>query len=438
MLKKTVAFCVLFLAALVCLAQASSAATDEEVKALLMEIKALKKRVSDLEKKLGETCEVTESNQKAVLDAAAKALEARKLAQEARQNAKQAFDHARVATTRSVKASRDVERATEDRPSMVTELGKRLSIHGQLQVEASYERRKPKSGRSSDKSDISLATAEIFFRGDINKYTRGVLHFLWEEGNTEPVDIDEAFLLIGQTSDMPFYVLAGRIYPAVGMFDSYLVSDTITKNLFETQESAAELGYAGGWFNVNLGAYSGALQQSGQGDDTFINSYYTRLQLTNPQGTLNGWRLSGGVAYTNNLGNAGGLMEYIPGERVQDLVGGLSISLAAEYGMFAFVGEYITALDDFKPGELSFADGKKARPSAYNLELAITPWEQWTFAVRYEGAGDLFALEPERQFGGGVNWAFLPDTVLSFEYLRGDYANDDIRDLFTTQLTVAY
>lgn len=43
-----------------------------------------------------------------------------------------------------------------------------------------------------------------------------------------------------------------------------------------------------------------------------------------------------------------------------------------------------------------------------------------------------------RQRDGGVNWAFMPDTVLSFERLRGDYANDDTSDLLTTQLTAAY
>jgi hypothetical protein len=438
MFNKTVVFCALLLATALSAPQISLAATDAEVKALLQEVKALKKRVAELEKKLGQACEVSEANQKKVIEAAAQALEARKLAQEARQNAKEAFDNARTATTRSVKASRDVELATKEKPSMVTELGKRLSIHGQVQVEANYERRRPKNGRSSDNSDISLATAEIFFEGTINKYTRGVLHFLWEEGKTEPVDIDEAFLLIGQTSDMPFYVLAGRIYPAVGLFESYLISDTITKNLFETQESAAEFGYAAAWFNIGVGVYNGALQESDQGDDSLINSYYARLQLTTPEGALGGLKLSGGVAYTNNLGNAGGLVDNIPGERVQDLVGGISFSLAAEYGMFAFLGEYITALDDFQPGELSFADGQKARPSAYNLELAFTPLEQWTFAARYEGGNDLFAYEPEHQWGVGVNWAFLPDTILSLEYMRGEYANDDVRDLLTTQLTIAY
>jgi hypothetical protein len=438
MLRKLAVGCALFLAALMCAPQMAAAASDEEVKALMQEIRALKKRVGELEKKLGQTCEVSEANQERVIEAAADALKARQLAEEARKRAKQAYDDAQAGTTRSVKASRDVETAGKEPAAMVSELGKRLTIHGQVQVEASYENRKRGSGRSSNNSDLKLATAEIFFAGNINKYTRGVLHFLYEEGKTDYIDMDEAFILVGQTSDMPFYVMAGRIYPAVGLFESYLISDTIAKTLFETQESAAEFGYAGTWFNFSLGAYSGALQEANQGDDTLINSYYTRLQLMNPEGSLGDLKLSGGVAYTNNLGDAGGLLDNIPGERVRDLVGGLSLSLAADYGKFSLLGEYITALDDFQPGELRFAQDEKARPSAYNLELAYTPWDKWNFAVRYEGGSDLFAHEPERQWGGGVNWTFLPDTILSLEYLRGEYANDDTRDLFTSQLTVVY
>lgn len=438
MFKKTALGIALLLAACFFCTPASLAASDEEVRVLMREIKALKKRVSELEKKLGEACEVGEAGRKKALEAAAAAETARRMADEARQNAKQAFEEAKVATTRSVKASRDVEVVGKEPPGVVSELGKRLTIHGQVQVEASYEKRAPRSGPARNKSDLNLSTAEIFFEGKINEYARGVLHFLWEEGKTEPVDMDEAFVLIGQTGDMPYYAMAGRIYPAVGLFESYLISDTIAKNLFETQESAVEAGYAGSWFNFSLGAYSGALQESNQGEDTLINSYYTRLQLMNPEGSLGGLSLTGGVAYTNNLGDAGGLRENIPGERVADLVGGLSFSLAVEYGKFNFLGEYISALDDFKSGELRFADGQKARPSAYNLELAYTPFDKWTFALRYEGGSDLFALEPERQWGGGVNWIFLPDTILSLEYLRGDYANDDTRDLFTSQLTVVY
>ncbi len=438
MQRKVWVFCALLLAALMCMPQAALAVTDQEVKALLQEIKALKKRVAELEKKLGAACQVSDANRDKVLKAAAAAEEARRLAREAREQARQAFDQAKVATTRSVKASRDVETVTKQPPAVLSELGKRISIHGQVQVEASYERRQAKSGRSSNNSDLTLATAEIFFEGTINKYTRGVLHFLWEEGKTEPVDMDEAFVVIGQTEDLPFYLMAGRIYPAVGVFDSYLISDTITKNLFETQESAAEVGYAGSWLNFSVGAYNGSLQESNQGGDTLINSYYTRLQLMNPEGSLGGLKLSGGVAYTNNIGDAGGLLDNIPGQQVRDLVPGLSFSLVAEYQKFALLGEYITALDDFQPGELSFAGGKKARPSAFNLELAFIPVDDWSFAVRYEGGSDLFGQEPERQWGGGLNWTFLPDTTFSLEYLRGEYANDDTRDLLTTQLTVVY
>jgi hypothetical protein len=433
--KTVLVIAALALAAGLCAAAPAAAASDAQVEALIAEVKALKARVAQLEERLGQTCEVQEEQAQSLAQAAKTALEARGLALKAHEQATQAYDRARTAHTTSVKASRDVEVAMDQRPTMVSELGKRLSIHGQVQVEGSYSRRDRSRGRDQDNSELSLATAEIFFEGDINRYTRGVIHFLFEEGDTEPLGLDEAFLLIGQTEELPWYLMAGRIYPAVGLFESFLVSDTIAKNLFETQETAVELGYAGGWFNASAGFYSGALQEADQGGDAYINSGYARLQA---RGEWGGLSLDGGLAYTNNLGDAGGLLEEIPGERVQDLVGGLSASLNASYGRWTLLGEYITALDDFAPGELAFAGGRAARPSAYNLELAFLPWEEWIFAARYEGSDDLYQLEPERQYGAGASWAFLPDTFLAVEYLRGEYPGGGRRDLFTSQLTIAY
>jgi len=414
------------------------AATDAEVEALISEVKALRQRVADLEKKLEGTCQVQEEQGQAVAKADEKAEEARRVAKEAEKRARQAYESAGEASTRSIKASRDVEVAVKDKPGLVSELGKNLTIYGQVQVEATHESREHPGGRTVSNSDLSLATAEIFFEGSINKYTRGVLHFLWEEGDTEPVDLDEAFLLIGQTDDMPYYLLAGRIYPAVGLFESYLVSDTITKNLFETQETAAEVGYAGSWFNVSAGLYAGGLQETDTDEETHINSWYGRVQVYNPEGTMGGMELSAGLAYANNIGDAGGLLDQIPDQRVSSLVGGISASFSARYKQVGLLGEYITALDSFKANELDFAGGEEAKPYAFNLELAWMPTEVLVFAVRYEGGGDLYQLEPENQYGVAASWTFLPDTTIALEYLHGNYEGGGHRDLLTTQLTVAY
>ena len=188
---------------------------------------------------------------------------------------------------------------------------------------------------------------------------------------------------------------------------------------------------------MGAGVFNSSVHQASDAPDNNLNTFYVRAQFDAPEGALGeDIDLNFGAAYTNNIAG-GNLGDEVVGEQLQDMVGGLSLMLNAQYKWVVFNAEYITALDDFQAGELSFA-GEKGKPYAYNLELAFLPIEDWTFAVRYEGGGDLGDFEPDQQYGFTVAWDFLPDTTISLEMLRGNYDNDDERTLVTTQLAVAF
>jgi len=401
--------------AMLMLAPASAFSAEADSQALLKEIKALKSRMAQLEEKLEQA------------NASAKA-------------ANQAAIEARKGSAHSLKVSQELAKAKESQPlgGILSEAGKRINIYGAVELEGSYQKNKPKDGKSSSESRFTLATAEIFFDANINKYTKALLHLLYEEGETDPMNIDEAFILLGQTDEIPYYFMGGRMYPAIGLFQTNMVSDPITQNVFETQATAAEIGWAQKWFNLGFGAYNSSVHQASDDPDSTINTFYARAQFDAPEGSLGeGMDLNFGLAYTNNIAG-GNLGDEVADSRLKDLVAGWSAMVNLEYKWLGFNAEYIAALDDFQNGELSFFSGKKAKPYAYNLELAFRPIDDWTFAVRYEGGSDLGTFEPERQYGFTVSWAFLPDTTLSLEYLRGQYENDDERDLVTTQLAVAF
>ncbi|KMY65881.1 hypothetical protein AAU61_19840 [Desulfocarbo indianensis] len=390
-------------------------ADEPSAQALLEELKALKSRVSQLESQLEK-------------------------ARTSAERASHAASEARASSARSLKMSEELAKAKESQPmgGLLSEAGKRINIYGAVELEGSYEKMKPKHGKETTDSRFALATAEIFFDAAINKYTRGVIHLLYEEGDTDPVNVDEAFILIGQTEDLPFYFLGGRMYPAVGLFQTDMVSDPITQNVFETQATAAEIGWAQDWFNFGVGLYNANVHEASDDPDSTINTFYARLQFDAPEGALGeGIGINAGFAYTNNIAG-GNLGDEVEGQSLNDLVAGWSAMLNIEYQWLTFNAEYITAADDFKAGELSFISDKKAKPYAYNLELAVSPLEDWRFAARYEGGDDLGDLEPERQYGLTVSWNLLPDTTLSLEYLRGEFNNEDERDLVTTQLAVAF
>jgi hypothetical protein len=413
MMKRAVGKLASLALCLLLLGPAQAYAANATQEAILQELQALKKRVAELESKLEGAQRSAQAAQKTAAEAYATSARTRKMSQQ-------------LAKTKGKQPE-----------GLLTEAGKRLKVYGAVELEGSYTSKKPKSGGSVTDSDFTLATAEVFFEATINKYTKGLLHLLYEQGDTDPINIDEAFILIGQTEDMPFYFLGGRMYPAIGLFETYMVSDPITQNVFETQATAVEIGWAQDWFNLGVGTYNSSVHQASDSPDSNINTFYLRAQFDAVEDALGkGIDINAGVAYTNNIagGNLGG---EVAGDTLQDLVAGLSFMLNAQYKWVVFNGEYITALDDFQAGELSFASSK-AKPYAYNLELAFMPLDDWTFAVRYEGSGDLGDFEPERQYGLTVSWSLLPDTMLSLEYLRGDYANDDERDLVTTQLAVAF
>ena len=404
---------------LMMLAPSAAQAADPTQQAILDKLDALQKRVMELENKLA--------------TAQDKAAKAHQEAQDARKAAAEAY----ATSGRSLKMSQQVAKTKESQPGgLLTEAGKRLKVYGAVELEGAYSNYEPSQGEGVSDSNFTVATAEIFFDATINKYTKGLIHLLYE-GEGDAINVDEAFILIGQTEDLPFYFMGGLVYPAIGLFETYMVSDPITQNVFETQATAAEVGWAQDWFNVGAGIFNAGVHQASDAPDNNLNTFYVRAQFDAPEGALgDGIDLNFGAAYTNNIAG-GNLGDEVVGEGLQDMVGGLSFMLNAQYKWLVFNGEYITALDDFQEGELSFAGGK-AKPYAFNLELAFLPIEDWTFAVRYEGGGDLGDFEPNAQYGATVSWNFLPDTAISIEYLYGEYDNNDERSLLTTQLAVAF
>ncbi len=391
------------LVAMACLLTPLSAqAAGDDLDALRQELKALREKVADLEQKLDES-------------------------------------KTAPAPAPGDRASGAAQEPREEQKGLISDLEKKVKLYGEVQVWGQGSSRDHKAdNRKTSNSEFNLRKAEIFMEAQINPWAKGLIHLLWEQGKTEPVDLDEGYILLGQTNDVPFYALAGRIYPAIGLFETFLITDTITKEAFETQATALEVGYSIDWLSLGVAAFRGDTHEISDGEDRKINAYFAHLGLATPEGFLGDLKLSGHVAYMSNL-DSGFIRDQIADNAIQDLVGAWSVAAKAEYGMFALMAEYMRVTDTYKAGALGYAPAEaKPEPYAYNIEAAVMPWEGWTFAARYEGSSDLYGELPERQWGVGAQWEFLKDTTLGLEYMRGDYQNDDSRDLVTTQLAVKF
>jgi len=148
-----------------------------------------------------------------------------------------------------------------------------------------------------------------------------------------------------------------------------------------------------------------------------------------------------GASYTSNLASSDTFSEFV-NEPIDDLVGGWSAFVTFQIlERFKIIGEYVAALDNFKAGEIyAAADTKERKPSAWNVELGASIFDNIELAVRYGGSDDGGAeFLPESQYGAVLNWGFLENTNLALEYLHNKYEDDaQTVDALTAQLAVEF
>lgn len=314
----------------------------------------------------------------------------------------------------------------------------RINISGAVEVEISYESMEfsDPGEPDTDTSDIALATVELGVDAEITDHVSGHVLLLWEEDDTEPVDIDEGFVSISGEDIVPLYLDAGKMYVPFGAFESHFISDPITLEIGETRESAVRVGFANNMFDISLSLFNGDID--GIGDDEKIKAFAGRAAFSLPEGTVPDLDLSIGISYISNIADSDGLEGEVA-VPLADYVGGLGFFLSASLMQnFFFEVEYIRATDKFEPGELGFDNGIACKPGAYNLEFAWVPCDDLEFGVKYEGSDDLGALLPEKQFGIVAYYSLFENTSIGLEYMNGEYENSDERDLVTFQIAVEF
>ena len=341
----------------------------------------------------------------------------------------------------------------------------RLEFSGAVEVEFGSEKQStmdPGTGWSESvrNEDLTLATVELGVDAFINPYTTGHVLFLYEEDeDADRVRLDEGTIRLGGIEEtMNLYFQGGAYYPHFSELNSWFVSDPLTLELFEIRESAAEVGYDGEWVSAGLGAFHGDIED-GFEDESRINGFFADANIHNPEGTLGGLSLLAGASYINNVADTDTLQEEVQDlngdgalNDLGDTVGGAAVYLVAEYGIFGFGAEYITALDDFRAGEMGFAVdrngvAREAKPAAWNLEAVLNPVDPLLLGVKYEGTKDMFGLAPDRQYGVMAGYEIFEYTTLSAEYLHGDYdenhqngagGTEEDRNAFTLQLAIEF
>ena len=330
--------------------------------------------------------------------------------------------------------------AEADSPFTLETFGKYLRLHGLLELEAFSE----KMEGGDETSDLTLATAQVQLEVEINENIGGHIVFLYEEveGEDDTVEVDEALIHLTH----PFDVLGGRIgiyggkmYVPFGMFNSHFVSDPLTLELGETNDTALYLDYLwGDLVEFKTGFFNGEVDTAG--DNNSIDSFVAAVEVTPAEG------LSFGVSYISDLAESDGELVSgdLPGDSYRASVAGGAAYLSASYGIFTFEAEYLAALESFDrelvAANLDLEDDASGltgrRPRAWNLELALTPAEGWEVAVKAEQARDF--MDDVRRHGIVVAHGLFRNTSLAVEYLHSDGQGEGNDPVHTTTAQLAF
>jgi len=311
----------------------------------------------------------------------------------------------------------------EDEPFSLLGLGKRLSFSGLLELEASYA----DTEGGDEESDLSLATAQLEISTAVNNRIAGYIVFLHEEYADHSVEVDEALMTLtcpvkflhGQLS-----LTGGKLYVPFGRFESHFITDPLTLDLGETNDTAL---YAG-WniadsVAVKAGVFSGEADTAGDNDN--IDSFVASVEVLPAPG------LTLGASYISDLAESDIELvrdDAVLGNVYQASVPGVGAFLSLALGDFCFDAEYLTATRPFSRTvvEAAVADEGELtgrRPRAWNLELSCTPLERWEFALRAEQARDF--QDDLRRFGVIASHGLMDHVVVALEYLHADGKGED-------------
>ena len=298
-------------------------------------------------------------------------------------------------------------------------IGDHVKIGGLVEVEVGFA----EDYDGNDESDIALATMALDIDIDLHKYVKAHILLLWEEDDTEPVDLDEAYILLGNTEYFPLYLQVGKLYVPFGNFESHMISDPLTLELGEARESAIIIGLDFNGFYAGAYAFNGDIDESGDDDEIKcfgLNAGYAFENET--------FGLDVGAGWINNLGDSDTLGDSLPGE-IKDYVGGLTAHAIFSWQGFTLIGEYLDATDDFEVTELEFK-GDGAEPEAWNIELGYTfeiADHETVVALAYQGSDEALALElPKERYLGTFGIGLIDGLSLAVEYAHDeDYDKKD-------------
>lgn len=290
-------------------------------------------------------------------------------------------------------------------------------------------------------TDITAATAEIGIDAAVSDKVDAHVLMLFEEDESESAVIDEASITLNVNDNLT--ATMGKIYVPFGVFVSNMVSDPLTLELGETNESAILLDFSLANTYGSVYLFNGDSTRIADTDDNEI-SYGLNIGFNHNDIFDASLSYISNMAETDALqGLDGGGPADIPG-LIEDDVAGMSISASAVISYLKIIVEHVQALDDFVAGDFNGLLAADTSPSASYLEFAIKNYEI-IYAVAYQKTEDALFLDlPEEVISAAITFPLIEGAYMAIEYAQAnDYSvadggTDEDASQFTIQVSAEF
>jgi len=341
----------------------------------------------------------------------------------------------------------------------LSDLENRITINGLLEFGGAYQSVDRKREGHKQDSDICLTTAQIGISAEVNDWVNGEMVLLYEDatfGEETSVDIDEAFITLGNTEKFPFFFKGGKMYVPYGSLlehfpDDPLIDVPMTLTMGETSEKAVLIGAEYKGFAVSGYVFNGDVEEAGGDGDNVVESYGLDANYAF-EDEDSGLDFLVGGSYISNVFEADGLTDALDGlgADIADYVGGTAAYFHVGYKGLFFDAEYMAATDNAELCiERSFdvTDvGKVENMEVWNVEVGYNYnwWRNLEIAIKYAGSNDCeYFGFPKDRYGINFNQEIFDNTILSFGYLYDEYDKSDVedrdsRDLFFSQIAIEF
>jgi hypothetical protein len=292
-------------------------------------------------------------------------------------------------------------------------------------------------------SDIVLATVAFDVEALMTDWLMGHVGILWEQDTREDDNLDEAYIALGASETIPYYLVAGRFYQPVGKFDTVFISDPLTLELAEMNQTSAMAGYQNSWLVLNVGAFNGDVKEGvlpGDGGDDTISDFYAAVSLTPVDQVKFGAYWLSDLMETYTLKEVGEQIAQLPDYKKE---GGCGAYGKVELGSLTLNAEYVSSINGYQ------LEGGSYIPSAFHLEASAQLHERIVVGIKYEGSNDLYASVgqigplqftdklPGESYGAVVSYAFHDHATLSTEFMHlAELDNNGSGNMATVQLSL--